>query len=114
MGKFVLSTGGLFLLTGIAQAQTATTITLSSASPAAPRFGQVVTLMAQVTPAAAPGTVSFLDEGVLVGVGKLNAAGVAQATTLTLPAGIHFLRAIYGGGAGGYQPSQSAVVPAMS
>ncbi len=91
------------LLCGFVHAQASTTITLSSASPVAPRFGQVVTLTAQVTPAAA-GTVSFMDGGVLVGVGMLNSNGVAQATTLSLPAGVHSLRAVY-------ESTQSTVVP---
>src|SRR5579863_5831991 len=72
------------LLCGLAQAQTATTVSLSGVSPAAPRFGQTVTLTAQITPAAAPGTVAFMDGGALVGIGTLNSKGIAQSTTLTL------------------------------
>jgi Bacterial Ig-like domain (group 3) len=80
---------------GMIHAQTATTTTLTSVTPAAPQFGQTVTLTAQVVPIAAPGMVSFMDGGVLVGVGTVNASGIAQATTLTLSAGQHFLVAYF-------------------
>jgi hypothetical protein len=48
-----------------------------------------------------------MDGGALVGVGKLNGSGIAQMKTLTLPAGKHSLRAVYGG-SGTSLPSQSA------
>ena len=90
---------------------TTTTTTLSSVTPAAPVFGQTVTLTATVSPASAPGSVSFMDKGVLVGTGTVN-AGIAQATTLTLPAGPHSLVAVYGGYTdSGYSASQSAAMP---
>jgi len=47
-----------------------------------------------------------MDGGTLVGIGKVT-GGVAQMTTLTLSAGAHALRAVYGG-SGSYQPSRSA------
>ena len=47
-----------------------------------------------------------MDGGVLIGSGTV-ASGVAQATTLSLPAGVHSIRAVYGGG-GGYASSESA------
>src|SRR5579871_869889 len=100
-----------FLPCGLLQAQIATTTALTSVTPGAPSFGQAVTLTATVTPALAPGAVAFMDRGVLVGVGALNAGGVAQMTTLTLASGLHSLQAIYGGGSGGYQASQSAALP---
>ena len=100
---------GSFLFCGLLNAQTATTTTLSSVTPASPLFGQTVTLTAQVSPAA-PGTVAFLDGGALVGVGTLNGSGVARATTLTLATGLHSLRAVYGGSTG-YSSSQSAAMP---
>jgi hypothetical protein len=105
----------LSLPCGLVNAQIATTTTLTSITPTAPVFGQVVTITAQVTPALAPGSVSFMDGGVLVGVRALNASGVAQMTTVTLPAGPHAIRVVYGGNGGGikggYLASQSPVVP---
>ena len=101
-------TVGFLLAGGILDAQIVTTTALASVTPAAPLFGQAVTLTAQVTPAGAPGTVAFMDGGVLVGVGTLNTGGIAQMTTITLPSGTHLLRAVYGGGTGGYLASQSA------
>jgi len=90
-----------------AQTPTTTVLTTSSAST---QFGQPVTLTATISPAPAKGPVSFTDNGVLVGAGKLNASGVAQATTLALPVGQHSFRAIYGGDSS-HRPSQSAAVP---
>ena len=54
--------------------------------PAAPTFGQTVTLTAQVTPSTAAGSVSFMDQGVLIGTGTVSLSGVAQAATLTFAA----------------------------
>jgi hypothetical protein len=102
---------GCFLPSGLLKAATGTITTLASVAPAAPAFGQTVTLTATVSPALAPGAVSFMDGGVLVGSGTLDTNGVARATTLTLPAGIHSLRAVYGGGgSGAYAPSQSGAL----
>jgi len=96
-----------------------TTTTLLTVVPTAPSFGQAVTLTATVSPAPqyGPGMVSFMDGGVLVGIGTLNSSGVAQLTTLTLTAGVHSLRAVFAGvshfgvggvGGGIWSPSQSA------
>jgi hypothetical protein len=94
------------------QGQAGTTTTLTSVTPAAPLFGQTVTLTATVSPASASGFVSFMDKGALVASAKLNASGIAQATTLTLPAGPHALIAVYGGSTGpGYASSQSTALP---
>ena len=100
---------GYSLLCGVLGAQIATTSALIGVTPASPLFGQVVTLVAQVTPAA-PGTVSFMDGGILIGAGTLNGSGAAQVTTITLAAGQHSLRAVYGGSTG-YSSSQSAAMP---
>src|SRR5579871_5338282 len=86
--------------------QIATTTTLSSVVPAAPSFGQRVTLTATVTPSITAGSVAFMDGGVLVGVGNVN-AGVAVTATISLSAGKHSFRAVYGG-AVGYTASHSA------
>jgi hypothetical protein len=103
----VVLASGFLLACGLLRAQTATTTTLTSIVPAEPRFGQTVTMAAQVVPAAAPGTVSFVDRGVLVGVGTLNSSGFASVSTITLTPGEHAFQAIYGGSAG-YQASRSA------
>ena len=108
MRPFILISGS-FLLCSLLNGQTATTTTLAAVTPASPLFGQAVTLVAQVAPTA-PGTVSFMDGGVLIGVGTLNGSGAAQVTTITLAAGQHSLRAIYSGGTG-YSSSQSAAMP---
>jgi Bacterial Ig-like domain (group 3)/FG-GAP-like repeat/FG-GAP repeat len=103
---------GIVLLSGSLSASTTTTTTLTSVTPLAPEYGQTITMVATVTPSTASGSVSFVDRGVLVGSAKLNASGVAQATTLTLAAGPHSLVAIYGGStSGGYLASQSAALP---
>jgi Big-like domain-containing protein/VCBS repeat protein/FG-GAP repeat protein len=99
----------LFFLCGTLHAQISTTTQLTGISPAAPFFGQPVTLQATVVPASAPGTVSFMDGVDLVGIAPLDFSGHASFTTVTLAAGRHSLRAVYGGGSGGtYLPSQSA------
>ena len=46
-----------------------------------------------------------------MGVGTV-VGGVARTDTLILPAGLHSLRAVYGGGSGGtYLPNQSSTLP---
>jgi hypothetical protein len=100
----------LILPCGLLNAQIGTSTRLTGVTPAAPVFGQAVTLTAQVTPALAPGLVSFTDGGVLVGAGSLNANGIAHVTTPALPAGRHSLRAVYSGAGAGYNPSQSAAM----
>ena len=93
---------------GIAQAAGISTITTIGAAPSTPVFGQAVTITATVFPAAAGGSVSFLDRGILVGTAAVSAAGVAQTTVITLAAGSHSVIAAYGGNpAGGYSPSRS-------
>jgi hypothetical protein len=100
---------GVVLFSALLNASITTTTTLTSVMPAAPVFGQTVTLIATVSPTTAPGFVSFVDRGVLVGTGAVNGSGVAQSATLTLSAGPHSLVAIYGGNtSGGYLASQSA------
>jgi len=99
-------TGGI-LFFGVLLSAATTTTTLTSVLPATPRFGQTVTLTAAVSPTAASGFVSFMDGGALVASALLNGSGVAQATTVTLPAGRHSLVAIYGGNVT-YTTSKSA------
>jgi hypothetical protein len=87
-----------------------TTATLTVA-PNPAYLGQVVTLVATVVgPPVATGSVSFLDNGLLLGAGALNPAGQATFTTSTLALGTHPLTAAYAPGTvfGG---SVSPVVP---
>ena len=100
-----------FLFLPVLQGQsgpTATTTTLGAVNPSAAQFGQAVILTAKVSPNAATGTVAFVDGGVLLGIGKVN-AGVAAITTLTMPAGFHSLQAVYSGDIT-YSPSGSTSV----
>jgi hypothetical protein len=88
-----------------------TSITLGATPLSASVFGQNITLVAQVVPASAPGSVIFMDGVVVLGSGPLNSNGTAQLTTASLSAGSHSLRAIYGLNLeAGYLPSQSAPV----
>jgi hypothetical protein len=66
MWKTVLAVGLLLLLCFLLNAQLISVTTLRSITPAAPLFGQTVTLTAQVSSPPGSGTVSFLDGGVLV------------------------------------------------
>lgn len=101
-----------FLLSSSLMNAAITTVTTLSVTPVAPSFGQTITLTAMVSPPSAPGFVSFLDNGVLVGTGAVNGSGIAQAKTLTLTAGPHSLVAAYGGNtSAGYLASQSAALP---
>src|SRR5262245_3916912 len=99
---------GLICFAGIVEAQTATSISLT-VTPNSPQFGQQVTLQAQTTPAVIAGKVTFLDGVKLVGSATLS-GGIATAK-VTMPPGVHYLKAVYGGSAGMYLASQSAVQP---
>jgi len=76
-------------------------VDIPSLSPAATVFGQTVVFTTLVTPNPAPATISFVDGGVLVGVGTVSSVsnGIAQVTTITLPASAHLIRAVSSGGA---------------
>ena len=84
-----------------------TVVTLhSSATPAQPGHpaGHPVTLTATVTALQSvtgtpTGTVSFFDNGRLLGVSPLNGLGVAMLMVPGLPAGSHTFSAVYGGDA---------------
>jgi hypothetical protein len=79
---------------------------ISSANPSA--VGQVVTLVAAVSPFIATGTVTFFDGESLLGTGTLN-LGAATLAISTLSAGSHSLSATYGGDAND-NPGTSPVV----
>ncbi|HEY5330750.1 MAG TPA: Ig-like domain repeat protein [Acidobacteriaceae bacterium] len=78
--------------------QTATTTTVSAGSPGS-LSGTSVTLTATVTSASGipSGTVSFLDNGVSLGQGTLNAQGVATISVSTLSVGSHSITSVYAG-----------------
>ena len=93
--------------TQVIVAKTAATVTLaSSANPSAPN--QAVTFMATVQ-AGATGTVTFLDGTTILGVGTINAAGVATFTTAALTIGTHSITASYAGDSA-YSAATSAVL----
>ena len=78
--------------------QVATTIAVSSAT-ATVAYGQAATLTAAVTSANGipGGTVSFMNNGALLGTATLNASGNATLTTTALPAGADAITVSYGG-----------------
>ena len=93
---------------GVLPAQITTGVGLPTASPAAPRLGDLVTLTAEVLPTSF-GSVLFMDGGIPIGTGAIKSGGLAQMSTAMLAAGPHALRAVYGG-SGVYRPSQSAAL----
>ena len=84
-----------------------TGVTLASAANPS-TFGQPVTFTAAVTPAAATGTVQFLDGAASLGTVNI-AGGSASLTVSSLAAGAHSITAAYGGSAN-YAASSSAPV----
>jgi hypothetical protein len=93
--------------TQVTVAKTAVVVTLtSSANPSNP--SQPITFAASV-PAGATGSVTFLDGSTVLGVGTINAAGVATFTTSTLSIGSHPITASYGGDST-YNAGTSAVL----
>jgi hypothetical protein len=74
----------------------ASTTTALVAAPASSLPGQSVTLTATVTPAAATGTVTFLDSGTNLGSAQLN-GGSAGISVSSLQNGSHSLTASYSG-----------------
>jgi hypothetical protein len=87
------------------------TTTALAASPASPvTEGQTVTLTANVTPAAAEGTVQFKDNGTALGSPVAVSAGTAVLTTNALAAGDHALTAEFTPSGASYNPSASTAV----
>ncbi len=73
------------------------TTTVSVAPSANPSLeGQPVTFTANVSPAAASGTVTFKDGAAVIGTGTL-AGGTASISVATLSAGPHSITAVYNG-----------------
>jgi hypothetical protein len=82
-----------------AATESSATVVSSSASPAAP--GQAVTLTATVSGAGTPtGTVSFEDfivQGSPAPIGSADLVNGQASVTVSLPVGVHFITARYGG-----------------
>jgi hypothetical protein len=95
----------------VTQALTQVVVTPSSYLPAA---GASVTLSASVTSySAAPpgsGTVTFFDNGALIGSGPVNALGQASLVIPAIAAGTHFYTARFGGFPPDYAAGVSAEV----
>jgi large repetitive protein len=91
----------------VTQVVKSTTATAVSASPASATFGQAVQLTASVTPAAATGSVQFLDGATPLGTVPLS-SGAALLNVSTLSVGAHSISAVYSGD-GGDASSTSAV-----
>ncbi len=93
--------------TQVTVAKATVVVTLaSSANPSA--TNQPVTFSATV-PAGATGSITFLDGATVLGVGAINASGIATFTTSTLAIGSHPITASYGGDSG-YGAATSAVL----
>jgi hypothetical protein len=93
---------------GPTQAATATSLSVSNASPS---LGQPVTFTATVSSSGGTpsGVVTFSDGGTLLGQASLDASGNASFTTLSLTVGPHSIVASYGG-TSAFQGSQSSPV----
>jgi len=95
----------------VSQLVTGATATSVSASPASSTFGQAVQVTASVTPAAATGTVQFLDGGAAIGSAAIQ-GGTASLSVSTLTVGAHAITAVYSGDGAGYLGSTAAAVTA--
>ncbi|WP_165252701.1 beta strand repeat-containing protein [Paludisphaera soli] len=84
----------------------ASTTSLTS-SPISGRFGDPITFTATVSPARTDATVTFFDGVTAIGVGALDASGVATFTIANLSAGSHAISARFDGDLD-VQPSLSA------
>src|SRR5689334_7176866 len=102
-----------FLITIAAGAGTIPTTTTLQITPNPSVFGQPVTLVATVSPAAATGTVTLYDGVAVLGVSKLSGGKVtlttATLTTTSLGIGIRSLQAFYSGDPS-FQSSTSAAL----
>jgi sugar lactone lactonase YvrE len=98
------------VLTGPATAP-ASSITISSFSPASPVYGQSVTVYATVSGSTPPpaGNVVFTLDGTTTYSGTVNSSGVASASLPSLSAGAHSVSAAYTS-SNGYAPSATQTV----
>jgi hypothetical protein len=107
--NFVASTSPV--LSQVVQTVQSTTITVLSPVSAA-NYGTPVTFTASVTSgssATPTGTVTFLDGATTLGIGTLNASGMASFTISILTVGTHSITAAYGGDSN-FKASTSAAV----
>ena len=96
----------------VTEAVKATTTTSLSASSNAVTIGQSVQLTASITPAAATGTVQFLDGSTVLGTSPVN--GGTAAIPVSLALGTHTITAIYGGDANDAGSTSAAVAITVS
>jgi len=107
---------GTVALTGSGSPPTVTTTTLV-ATPNPAIVGQTVTLTATVAPAPTGepfGTVDFYAGETLMGMGMVNSAGVATATTTALPVGSDSIGATYSGNRRTETSSSTAVMETIN
>ncbi len=96
-------------------ASPATTITTINASPSSVAYGQPVNLTANVAllpdGSATPngGTVTFLDDGTVLGMAPVT-GGIATVSTTALPAGLQKVTAIYSGYSSQFPGSSSSMI----
>jgi hypothetical protein len=87
--------------------RTATSLTLTS-SPNPSAAGQAVTFTAQVSPAAATGSIQFVDGTTVIGAAAIS-GGAASFTAPALAVGTHGITAVYNGDVN-YAASSSATI----
>jgi hypothetical protein len=90
------------------------TVTLtSSQNPSG--VGQLVTFSATVTGGGTPtGTVSFKDGTTVIGIGTLNASGIATFATSSLAQGSHSITASYSGDIGNLPNTSTALIQTVN
>jgi len=96
--RLLVSLSLVFAFLGNAIAGTPTTTTVS-ASSASETIGQTTQLTATVVPSGGTGTVTFFDDGVSVGAGSVNGAGVATLSVVLPSSGSRTITATYNGDA---------------
>lgn len=104
-GSYATSTSAARVVVVSSSTTPTVTVTDLTVSASLTTFGQPMTLTAIVSPAAAGGTVRFLDGGTLLATASLS-GGVATVSTTALAVGPHNLTAVYDGDAS-YRTSQS-------
>ena len=104
-GNFAASDSDAVAVTVAATSNTATSV---SYSPAAPVFGQSVTLSASVTPTSATGTIAFYNGTTLLGTGMVS-DGTATYDATTLVLGGNTITAVYSGDSNDTSSTSTAV-----
>jgi predicted small lipoprotein YifL len=110
--NFVTSTSPVLSQT-VNRAATITTLVSSAGGPVTP--GTLVTFTATLNPAAATGTVSFYNNGILFTSGTVTlAAGQAAFGTTTLSAGANNITAVYSGDTNYLTSTSNTVVQSVT